>query len=69
MFIGRLLRISISQKPCPEFRDCIFKRKRHRAGYPARFGRYKNPRLWKFKNGHVISWQQRDVNRPPDPVL
>jgi hypothetical protein len=21
------------------------------------------------KNGHVISWQQRDVNRPPDPAL
>ena len=26
-------------------------------------------RVIKKKNGHVISWQQRDVNRPPDPAL
>lgn len=26
-------------------------------------------RVMKKKNGHVISWQQRDVNRPPDPAL
>ncbi|GAJ95865.1 hypothetical protein RRH01S_14_00150 [Rhizobium rhizogenes NBRC 13257] len=26
-------------------------------------------RVFKKKNGHVISWQQRDVNLPPDPAL
>jgi hypothetical protein len=24
--------------------------------------------VWK-RNGHVISWQRRDVNLPPDPIL